>query len=124
MPERGAGSIAGFGRRLAAIVIDWMLCQVVAIGLFGVGLGEGGAGAMVPLAVFAVENLLLVSTLGTTIGHRLLGVRVIRFDGSAPGAVPAAVRTVLLCLAVPALIWDKDGRGLHDKAANTVIVRA
>ena len=30
---------------------------------------------------------------------------------------------VLLCLAIPALIWDRDQRGLHDKAAQTVLVR-
>ena len=33
------------------------------------------------------------------------------------------VRTVLLCLFLPAMFWDKDGRGLHDKSAGTVIVR-
>ncbi|MFE4466652.1 RDD family protein, partial [Oerskovia sp. NPDC056781] len=31
---------------------------------------------------------------------------------------------VLLCLVVPAVVWDGDGRGMHDKAAGTVIVRA
>jgi uncharacterized RDD family membrane protein YckC len=25
---------------------------------------------------------------------------------------------------VPALIWDRDGRGLHDRAAGTVLVHA
>lgn len=35
----------------------------------------------------------------------------------------ALLRTVLLCLAVPALIWDRDGRGLHDRLAKTVEVR-
>jgi uncharacterized RDD family membrane protein YckC len=25
---------------------------------------------------------------------------------------------------IPATIWDRDGRGLHDKAAGTVVVRA
>jgi hypothetical protein len=33
------------------------------------------------------------------------------------------VRTLLLCLGIPALIWDRDQRGLHDKAAGTVLVR-
>jgi hypothetical protein len=33
------------------------------------------------------------------------------------------VRTVLLCLAIPALIWDADLRGLHDRAAGTMLVR-
>ncbi|PZP04804.1 MAG: RDD family protein, partial [Dermacoccus nishinomiyaensis] len=34
-----------------------------------------------------------------------------------------AVRTVLLCLAIPAVVTDSSGRGLHDKLAGTVIVR-
>jgi hypothetical protein len=34
------------------------------------------------------------------------------------------VRTVLLLLLVPAAVWDRDTRGLHDKAAGTVEVRS
>jgi len=34
-----------------------------------------------------------------------------------------ALRTVLLCLAVPAVIWDTDQRGLHDRLSGTVLVR-
>jgi uncharacterized RDD family membrane protein YckC len=37
--------------------------------------------------------------------------------------VAAAIRTALLCLAVPALIFDSDSRGLHDRVAGTVLVR-
>ena len=40
-----------------------------------------------------------------------------------PGVGAAIVRTLLLCLVVPAVVWDADGRGLHDSAAGTVIVR-
>ena len=38
------------------------------------------------------------------------------------GVPRAALRTALLLLLIPALIWDRDGRGLHDKAAGTVIL--
>ena len=38
--------------------------------------------------------------------------------------MPVALRTALLLLLVPALITDRDGRGLHDRAAGTVVVRA
>ncbi len=38
--------------------------------------------------------------------------------------VQALTRTVLLCLFVPAVIWDRDGRGLHDKVPNTVVIRS
>jgi uncharacterized RDD family membrane protein YckC len=76
--------------------------------------------------IFAVMNLLLVGTVGSTIGHRLLRLQV-RVVGAGAGEMVgfarAAVRTVLLCLVIPAVVWDADGRGLHDKAAGTVIVR-
>jgi hypothetical protein len=36
--------------------------------------------------------------------------------------VSVLLRTVLMCLAVPALIWDRDGRGLHDRTARCVVV--
>ena len=37
--------------------------------------------------------------------------------------VSGAVRTVLLCLVVPAVVTDGYGRGLHDKIAGTLILR-
>lgn len=75
------------------------------------------------LAVFGLAQLVLVGTDGSSIGHRLTGLRVVRLDGGWAGPLPAAVRTALLCLAVPALIWDADQRGLHDRAAGTVLIR-
>jgi uncharacterized RDD family membrane protein YckC len=44
-------------------------------------------------------------------------------DGQAVRPFQAVVRTVLLCLFLPAMFWDRDGRGLHDKAAGTLIAR-
>jgi len=129
MPKRGVGSVAGFGRRLVAVCADWLICLVIAAGLMHYRLGQGGLGPFKPLAVFVLMNLLLVGTLGFTIGHRLLGIRVVRLDGdspgpgTSPGPVLALIRTVLLAVAIPALIWDRDTRGLHDKIAGTVPIR-
>lgn len=123
--------MATFPRRLAAIVLDWLLCQLIAFSAFGVAWGATGWDSFVPLLVFAAENLLLVSTLGTTIGHRALGLQVHRLDvqeanplGGAPGPVAGLVRTVLLCLVVPAIVPDRNNRGLHDRWAGTLIVRS
>lgn len=118
LPTSGPGSLAPLGRRLAALAIDWAVCLLISAAFFD-------RDPMATLAVFAVENVLLVSTLGTTLGHRALGLRVRRLagPGAAPGPLLASVRTVLLCLVVPAVVWDADGRGLHDRGAGTVIVR-
>ena len=123
MPERGAGSIARFGRRLAAILVDWLICDVIAFGLMHYRLGGGGNGPFKPLAVFVVMNLLLVGTLGSTMGHRLLGLRVVRPGGGVAGPLAALIRTLLLAAVIPALIWDRDTRGFHDKLAGTILVR-
>jgi hypothetical protein len=110
---------ASFRRRLAAIAVDWLACLLIARAFTGSGWAT--------LAVFGLENLLLLPTLGATFGMRLLGIGVVRLDGPAAGRpLPlgaAALRTLLLCLAVPALVWDRQYRGLHDKAVGSVVLR-
>ena len=128
LPEHGPGSIARFGRRLCGIIIDWVIALIIARGLFQVPLpfsermATGGQNFIV-LAIFALMNILLVGTLGTTIGHRFMGLQVRNVTGGRATLVQALIRTALLCLAIPAVIWDRDSRGLHDKVPNTVIVR-
>ena len=123
MPQRGRGSLARFGRRLVAVVVDWLLCDLIAAGFMGYRLGQGGLGSFKPLEVFVLMNLLLVGTLGSTLGHRLLGIRVVRVGGASAGPLLAVTRTVLLAVVIPAVIWDRDTRGFHDKIAGTVTVR-
>jgi uncharacterized RDD family membrane protein YckC len=116
LPESGSGSIARAGRRITAIMIDWGIALLISNYAFG---GDAWA----TLAIFAVEQILLVGTLGYSIGHRAVGIHVVKAGGGAPGLLAALVRTVLLCLVVPAVIFDPDHRGLHDKAMNTLLLR-
>ena len=115
LPQTGAGSVAGIGRRLAALLIDWLVCEVIAFAAF--------RSQYLTIAVFGVEVWLLTALTGFTIGKRLLGIRVARVDGKPVGFLWALVRTVLLLFVVPALVYDGDSRGLHDKAANTIVIR-
>ena len=115
-PEQGSRAVARVGRRLLGLVIDWGLSLLIARGLLH-------GGSWTTLAVFALEQVLLVGTAGASIGQRIADLRVETVAGGAAGPLRAAVRAVLLCLVVPALIWDRDQRGLHDKAAGTVLVR-
>jgi uncharacterized RDD family membrane protein YckC len=126
LPETGSGSVAGYGRRIAALIIDWFVALLVASVFVGQDVWTGeGAGLWAPLVTLAVELTLLDGLLGYSIGRRLLSIAVVRLDGRRPVGIPLALlRSVLLCLAVPALIIDKDRRGLHDLAAGTVVVDA
>jgi uncharacterized RDD family membrane protein YckC len=119
LPSSGPGSQAPLGRRLAGLCLDWAVASGISYGFFAYDAGA-------TLGVFAVMNLVLVASVGSTIGHRLLGLRVRRLGVGEPHLVGfgrAAVRAVLLCLVIPAVVWGSDGRGLHDRAAGTVIVR-
>lgn len=122
LPAEGPRSVAPVGRRLGALFIDWGASLLVAYGLFARGdLDAAGDWA---LGVFLVMSLLTVGTVGSTPGKRLLRLRVVALDGlGRPALWRVVVRTGLLGLAVPALVWDRDGRGLHDRLSGTVQVR-
>ena len=113
---------ASFMRRLGAVFVDWLLCQLVVVGFIGVDTSRGGVAAFAPLGLFALLNVVLVSTTGSTVGHRLFGLQVWQVR---PGSFPlqVVVRTALLCLFVPAVLTSRDGRGFHDVWAGTRIVR-
>ncbi|GLX92539.1 RDD family protein [Herbidospora sp. NBRC 101105] len=121
LPEQGKGSIARFGRRLGALFIDWLICAwAISQGLLRL---TGTDAALVTIGILALEYVLLVGTMGMTFGMRLLNIRVATLDGGQPSPKAVLIRTVLLILAVPALIFDKDQRGLHDRAAGTVVLK-
>lgn len=118
--EQAAGAVASLGRRLAAVAVDWVASVLIAAAVT-----DRPQTQVTALGIFALENVLLLTTLGATFGMRLLGLRVARLQRPADRPVPplpAVVRTALLCLVIPAVVWDRDGRGLHDKAAGTVVV--
>ncbi|GAB2676446.1 RDD family protein [Thalassiella azotivora] len=116
LPERGPGSVARVGRRLVGVAVDWALALAVSHGFAG---GDPWA----TLAVFGLLHAVLTATTGTSVGHRLVGVQVVGIGEGAPPPVRAVARSFLLCLALPALVWDSDQRGLHDQLARTVLVR-
>ncbi|MFE4519422.1 RDD family protein [Kitasatospora sp. NPDC056783] len=121
LPEEGPGSIAGPGRRIGALLVDGWLVSLVSYGLLAHG-DQGEANLWTSPLFFLVAALLL-STTGTTVGKRLFGLRVVRLDGGRATIPQVLLRTLLLCLVVPPLVWDRDTRGLHDKAVGTVEVR-
>jgi uncharacterized RDD family membrane protein YckC len=115
LPENGPGSVSRMGRRIGALFIDWLLCSVIAFAAFHSRLWT--------IAVFAAEVYLLTALTGFTVGKRLFGIRVVRLDGKPVGLLWALIRTFLLLTVIPPLVTDSDLRGLHDQAANTVVLR-
>lgn len=124
-PESGPGSVAGFGPRLGAFLLDAIVANLL-VGvpyLFGVRYSTDGRGLAI-LAAFLIEEFVLVAFAGQTLGMRALGLKVVRVSGGGRQRWPWIMfRTLLLGMLVPAVIWDRDGRGMHDRAAGTVVVR-
>jgi uncharacterized RDD family membrane protein YckC len=115
LPETGHGSVAPMIRRFGALLVDWLLCLLIAKGLLH--------DASWTLLIFAVEVYLLTAVSGLTVGKRIFGIRAIRTHGGPVGFRWAALRVFLLLCVIPPLLTDRDLRGLHDRAADTIVVR-
>ncbi|MDQ0645591.1 RDD family protein [Microbacterium murale] len=117
LPAAGPRSIARAGRRIGALAIDWAAAVVISIAFFQYD-------SIATLVIFAVAQIVFIPTIGGSPGHRILGMRVVMLRGGWVGLWRPIVRTLLLVVVIPAVIWDPDQRGLHDKAVGTVLIRA
>jgi len=128
LPKTGPGSVGRIGRRIAALAIDYAAASIIA----GAFLGfqqfalpkEAGLTQFAPMIVFAVLQILFIPTIGGSPGHRIVGLRLVMVNGAWVGLWRPIVRTLLLVFVIPAVIFDADQRGLHDKAVGTVLIRA
>lgn len=131
LPEAGPGSLSTTGQRLGAFTVDALASGLVA-GLFVQVLRHNAGGDVASrfpgswsLIPFAIDYLVGLLVAGRTLGMYLFGLRVIRVDrAAAVDPWRALVRTALLAMLIPAVVWDRDGRGLHDRLTDTAVVRA
>lgn len=128
LPKEGSGAVATFSVRAVAFLVDVVVSAL--LGALVVLFVQDPTNVEKQLAGYTVlllEHVLLVALTGQTLGMRLVGLRVLRLKDreQVPGLVPSLVRTVLLLVTVGlAAFFTKDGRGLHDVAAGTAVVRA
>ncbi|WP_199752464.1 RDD family protein [Actinoplanes sp. ATCC 53533] len=109
---------ANFGRRFAALLIDWALCLIIASFY-----ADPRVVAWPPVVVLILFNALFIGLFGQTLGMSLARLRAVSaVDGGAIGIPRGLLRGLLLALLVPAVIMDGDRRGLHDRAAGSIVV--
>ncbi|CAB4874432.1 MAG: RDD family protein [Actinobacteria bacterium] len=113
------------GRRLAAITLDWLACYAIVAAL------SGGIGQMVPnrspliLGVFFTEVAVLTALTGASLGQKIFGLRVVRFnDGGPVTPMQALIRTIFLVIVVTAVTYDENGRGIHERLSKSVLRRS
>lgn len=117
LPASGPGSVAPIGLRFVSYAIDWSLCLVLSLLLH-----DTSPALVWPL--FTAMNLVLLTLFGATVGQFVLRLRVVPVTRRWPMVLRALVRTLLLLLLLPTLVWNRDGQPLQDVAAGTAVVRA
>lgn len=110
-------SIARPGRRISAFLIDSVISALISFAFFNYD-------TWATLLVFVVTQIVFIPTIGGGLGHRAVGIRVVKLGGGWIGVWRPVVRTLLLAILVPALVWDSDQRGFHDKVAGTLLIRS
>lgn len=149
-PDVGLGSLASFGQRAGGMVVD-LLPFYVALNLVVLRMAPSGTLAEIPSWVspafdlgFVVVQVALLAIFGRTLGCFVAGIRVARYyDGGRPQFHQAMIRCLIpagagamfdpvglgdLGLITELAIYfsalaDPLLRGLHDKAAGTIVVR-
>lgn len=115
---------ATFPRRLGALFIDWMLATFTTA-LFFTSRTSELAPSLARLGIFFLEVGILTALTGASFGQRLLRLKVVTWPEQLylrPSRV--FLRTLLITLVLPPLIIDSEGRGLHDRFAQSEIVKA
>ncbi|MGI8869237.1 MAG: RDD family protein [Mycobacteriales bacterium] len=119
-PADGIGSTASAGQRVLGFAADALLSALVASIFTAPSLPRN-----LSVVVLGLEYLVFTGFFGQTPGMRIVGIRLARIDDASMIGLPRAfVRTVLLLALVPAVIWNSQGRGLHDRAAGVAVVRS
>ena len=147
--ENDSGAPATRASRLGAYVLDVAIVVFPALLFIGVmgylfetdeqrSVLFSGISLGVSMLMFLILNVSLLYRYGQTIGKRIMGIRILRTDGSRAGlarilllryflmglvnAIPFL--GVITSLLDPLMIFQKSRRCLHDLIADTVVVRS
>jgi uncharacterized RDD family membrane protein YckC len=127
LPQTGPGAVAGWGRRVVALAIDWMLSLLAVAAVTGRNPWEhsdaGLTNSYIAFGVLAVEIWLLTCLVAGSAGQIVMRIAVRRVGGAMVDPLRVSLRTILLLLVIPPVIYNRDQRGLHDLAADSIVVR-
>lgn len=126
LPVSGPGSPASWPRRFGALIIDWLFANAVAYAVTGgTEVWDAQHGLVwVPLVCWYVMVVAATAAVGGSVGQLILGIRVTHIGWHRVSVITAAVRTLMIALVIPPLVFTSEGRGLHDIVSNTAVVNA
>jgi hypothetical protein len=115
LPESGPRSVPSIFRRIGALSVDWAIAVGVSVAFFDYD-------PLALAAIFVVVHMLFGLVVGGSPGHLLFRMRIAPVAGGALGIVAPLVRPLLLILVIPALLMDRDQRGVHERIVGTIMV--
>jgi uncharacterized RDD family membrane protein YckC len=122
--------MASIGSRFIALVIDGAVLGAVTSALYPILGNLPNQGVLTFIFTITYQWYFLTKYQGQTPGKMLLGIRVVKTDGSALSTLDAIVRTlgytlnwILLGIGWLLAFWDRDRQGLHDRMADTYVVK-
>jgi len=122
-------ALASTGTRVIAIFIDGIILSLITGLLFGTA-GEVGGGISL-LLTLGYNWFFWTQWDGQTPGKRMLGIRVVKVDGSEIRTTDALIRavgyyvnTMVFMIGWIWALFDDKKRGWHDIFAGTIVVKA
>lgn len=135
-------SLASIGLRCGALLLDYILMLIVpavtvSLALIFKRVSLGAAYFVLVLGYAATLGLLVLNWIylcgsqGQTAGKRIIGIRIVRTDGTPINFKTAVLRHVVgyplafLSFGLGALwvLWDARQQGWHDKLADTLVIK-
>lgn len=126
---------AGFGARLGAYIIDWLIFSPIIDIVFinyEAGIIELFARNFICIALFAAYHVFFeTGNKQGTIGKIILNLKVIRQDGQRLTNSDSLIRFfasllsgLIFCIGYVIVVFDNRKRTLHDHIAGTYVVKA
>jgi uncharacterized RDD family membrane protein YckC len=125
----GSYELSSIGTRFIALIIDGIILGIITGALVGFGREAGGGLSFVAGVIY--QWYFLTRREGQTPGKNVMGIRVVKADGSPLSDTDAILRYIgyYINTAVFGLGWiwalfDSNQQGLHDKIVGTYVVKA
>ncbi|OGY07789.1 MAG: hypothetical protein A2782_01450 [Candidatus Blackburnbacteria bacterium RIFCSPHIGHO2_01_FULL_43_15b] len=129
---------AGFWRRFAAIFLDSLIMNVLALLIYSLLSSALRGNSVVSVLYYTINTVLYVgyftwyqSKTTQTLGKKVMGIRVVDAQGKTPNMLTFFLREVvgklvsgiILGIGYLIVLWDGRKQALHDKIASTYVVR-
>lgn len=116
-------NLAGVWQRIFALTADWAASLLIVRLLIPELPFASDLYGLWTMVVFATEVVLLTWLTGASFGQRTFGLRVVSYRSNRLQLWQVLARTFMILLVIPAVVMDKNQRGLHDLLVGAAVIK-